>query len=234
MKKNGNQSLDEMINKFLRNYRNLPCTDKNFIPSHKVFAFVPRTKLELIKRTSLNPIGVYREKQKTKSVKFKPNIPEISGQSIVTKIPSFSKGEDVLYRLENSSYVKWLKARIVRKESSVIYSVLVNGLQKLAHVNQLRKTILKKKVLEFELYNACYERIVNNDNELKIENELEMENESNLESDIETEESSEYESIIEITDDDSELSLKSEPILRRSKRNRKKPNWFLPEDRNSS
>jgi hypothetical protein len=90
--------------------------------------------------------------------------------------------ENVLYRTSMNGYVKWLSARILEKKSEHVYSIIVNSIVKLAHTNQLKKTIMKKKE------NFSYEK-----------------KEHNLSTD---------------------RTAQFEVNLRRSNRDRRKPDWF--------
>ena len=56
----------------------------------------------------------------------------------------FNINKNVLYKTSFDGYVKWLNAIIIKQNSLHVYTIKVNELVKLAHVNQLRKSILKK------------------------------------------------------------------------------------------
>jgi len=75
--------------------------------------------------------------------------------------------ENVLYINSLNGYVKWHTAKILKKKSTHVYSILVNNLVKLAHINQLRKTIMKKK----ENFNNGNEKLNSSTNQT-LQNEL--------------------------------------------------------------
>jgi hypothetical protein len=55
------------------------------------------------------------------------------------KVVNFGKNEEFLYRSER----KCVQAKVIRRHSNHVHLVLVNGLQKLAHTNQMKKKIIK-------------------------------------------------------------------------------------------
>ena len=136
--KNDNYNLNKLIEKFLGNYNNLPCTEQNIIPSHKFFSFKPRTLIDNISIKNKQVIDMKLNKKfEGKRVEFKEKEKDM-------KTIKFNINENVLYKTSFDGYVKWLNAIIIKQNSLHVYTIKVNELVKLAHVNQLRKSILKK------------------------------------------------------------------------------------------
>lgn len=130
--------MSELVAKFLKNYRHLPSTSGNVVPSNRIFSFKPRgvfTKLELPSR------------RVTFENCSKSQVQEPTAKKIVKTTDSelnFKKDEEVLYLSKLKGYTYSYKAKIIKKLSTHVYQINVSGLIKNAHVNQLRKSILKQ------------------------------------------------------------------------------------------
>jgi transposase InsO family protein len=133
--------LFEMIGDFLENYRFTPHTEKNLIPANLMFNFEPRNKLECAFKVEKTPKE--RKKTDTKVVqkKFK------SSRKLITIKNSFGKGDEVWYRNPTSGFVNWHKGKIIEQKSKHVFLISVNGLQKLAHVNQLKQLVSRKEIV---------------------------------------------------------------------------------------
>jgi transposase InsO family protein len=125
--------LTEAVNVVVANHRNLPCTEDNIIPAHRIFAFKPRTAISSLtykKRNSKgensNSLREFVEKKGDKNKK------------------EFELNEKVLYLSKLNGYANAYHARVVKRNSEHTYWIEVGGAIKMAHVNQLRKTILQK------------------------------------------------------------------------------------------
>lgn len=119
--------IAEDIKKFLRIHRNSPTTENELVPAYKIFNFVPRTEL-----TSLR-VNFEEELTLNKKIEFKKDKPKLS----------FKEGEEVVYICRAQNQLFRYKATIVKKRSNFTYDIKVNGITKMAHVNQLNKSILK-------------------------------------------------------------------------------------------
>ena len=136
--------ITDQIEKFLFTHRNSPSTEDNIISSHKMFNFKPRfelTKFKIIKSTKISKI----EFQEPKQVTFDSQ----DTNQRVTKPKAgieFKEREEVLYSARKNGYVQWYPAKIVKRKSDFTYIIKVSDSVKLAHINQLRKTIIKSKI----------------------------------------------------------------------------------------
>lgn len=124
-----NFQIDKAVTEFLFNNRNMPCTENKIIPSQTIMNFTPRCELSLLnkKETIAKVTFSLKGEEASKSEIFKPN-------------------ELVLYLSKASGYCVGIRARIIKKYSKHTYVVEVEGNVKLAHVNQLRKTIIKPPI----------------------------------------------------------------------------------------
>lgn len=52
---------------------------------------------------------------------------------------SFKIGESVWYQNCFKNYMQWLPSILIKRESKMCYRIKVNGVEKLAHINQLKK-----------------------------------------------------------------------------------------------
>jgi hypothetical protein len=128
--KGSNVSVKERIREFLFTYRNTEHTEDKLIPAHLIFSFKPRTKLDFIKTEEQN----------------------ITASSEL-KAKDFEKGEKVLYKKTLGGYQKWEEAEILKKKSSLVYLIKIGSLEKLAHINQLRRGIQERKSFSAESNN---------------------------------------------------------------------------------
>jgi hypothetical protein len=119
------------VTRFLMNHRNLPTTTDEIIPSHKMLNYEPRTKLTILKCKTTSEIASCEMEQAHSSItqKIKPKL-------------QFEEGEKVVYLCRVNNKLFHYKATIIKKRSTFTYDVKVNGLTKMAHVNQLKKSIL--------------------------------------------------------------------------------------------
>ena len=123
-----NQSLqiDKVVGAFLKNYNNLQCAD-GVVPAHRMFSFKPRNELRNLKIVKFINSNEKQIETKSPKVEFKEN-------------------ENVLYITQLKGYSYSYHAKIVKKLSSFVYRIIIEGNFKLAHINQLRKSILKNFV----------------------------------------------------------------------------------------
>lgn len=126
-------NLDRSIEKFLFSYRNTPHTQEQIIPSELILNYSPRSSLSLLNE----PTEVLNR------VSFKHS--ELSESSTASLKPSqvFSLNENVLYISKGQGYCYAVKAKVIKKKSERTYLVRVGDSVRLAHINQLRKSILK-------------------------------------------------------------------------------------------
>lgn len=145
-----NLNLSEKIEQFLGNYRNLPHTQDNIVPSHLMFAFKPKVQLDLIKiEKNDKKTDDNNEFKNEKGKKEEDNVVHFEKREKKDesneKLIEYSVNENVLYKNFLKGYVKWHKATILERKSKHVYLINVNNLIKLAHFNQLKKSIMKNK-----------------------------------------------------------------------------------------
>lgn len=142
---NNQFQLSEAIEKFLQNYRQLPTTSQNIIPAEKIFAYKQRN---IFKALELPTIKIKKTKRKVsfKLAELKDHKNELNKQTIknedVVKL-KFKIDENVLYLSKLKGYTYSYHAKIIKQLSAHIYQINVGGNVKNAHINQLRKSILK-------------------------------------------------------------------------------------------
>lgn len=130
--KSKQKSWDFKINNFLLKYRTTPTAVTGMSPANLIFSFRPKTLLDMVnprvsttKQNKVDPErnvrkGELYEDKKLNIIEYKPN-------------------DVVYYRNVLNNYCKWVKATIVSKLSNVRYCICINGSQRVAHINQLRK-----------------------------------------------------------------------------------------------
>lgn len=142
-----NFQLTEALKHFLACYRNSPCTEKGFTPAEKIFSYLPRNELTKLKLDRKNLNMNYKasfEKPKVKSENCTSH-----ENNVKDKVREFKEGENVLYISRAPGHVVGLKAIIVKKKSELTYWIKINNAQRLAHVNQLRKSALKSPIINY-------------------------------------------------------------------------------------
>lgn len=120
--RNGKLSISSLVFKFLFDYRNIPSTATGRSPNELLFAFKPKTFLDMIK---------------PREVKFHVN--SMKGH--------FEEGEKVWVRVYNSKIQKWTKGVVKNRLSEVMYHVRVNDQIKKAHRDQLKARVERLPVI---------------------------------------------------------------------------------------
>jgi RNase H-like domain found in reverse transcriptase/Reverse transcriptase (RNA-dependent DNA polymerase)/Integrase zinc binding domain/Integrase core domain len=127
----------EAVEIIVSNHRNLPSTTDKIIPSHRILAYEPRTAI-----TSLKYNKNVKKDEKANSLR------EFLAVEHNVNKNEFKRNDEVLYLSKTNGYAHALRAKIVKINSRHTYWVNIGGALKLAHVNQLRKSILKKHCSE--------------------------------------------------------------------------------------
>lgn len=127
--------IDRSLNQFLFNYRNSPHTEDKIIPVTRIFNYTPRTALSILSK----------EPEIINRVAFNDQVTTFNDNELKLK-PSqiFKPRENVLYISKLKGYCCSLKAKVVKKKSDTVYVIAIGNSVRLAHINQLRKSILKK------------------------------------------------------------------------------------------
>lgn len=149
--KNLNDSqVTEALENFLFDYRNQPHTQENFTPSQRIFKFTPRTELTTLKLDREKHVNL-SQNYVEKSLKRGNELENCQKYKIESKnkVKEFKIGEKVLYISRAPGHVEGVKAVIVKKNSELTYYVNVEGNVRLAHINQLRKSIIKDQIFNF-------------------------------------------------------------------------------------
>lgn len=123
--------LEAAITKFLEKHRNLPTTENGIIPAHRVFNYKPRTELSSLK---------YKNKLSEKN----NCLSEIEENAKIDKRNKFELNENIWYISKTNGHAFSYKEKIVKKHSSLTYWVKIGDTIKLAHVNQMRKYMIKR------------------------------------------------------------------------------------------
>lgn len=216
---NNNKSFQilKLVETFLSNYRNMPSTEDKIVPAHMMFTFKPKTALSRIK------VG--------KKVRFNINedneIAQLKSEDSHKRvIPSlnFKKNEKVLYLSRGSSGCFSYPAIVLKKLSDFTYQIKVKNVIKMAHINQLRKTVIKSYIFGKSFNDreseATTVEIDTNTNESSTRS-----SESSESSKYETPEKQEAIEISDSQEEDSDVNNDDLTLeqreLRRSKRNKR-------------
>lgn len=120
-------TLQQKIDKFLFKYRNTPVTTTKTSPNDLIFSHRNRT-----------PTTILNDKTPTKDnhTRQTNTTPKMEGKNL--KI--FKKNEQVVYRAESNTKVKWMRAVIVEQLSTCRYKIrlLTNDTIRVCHGDQLR------------------------------------------------------------------------------------------------
>lgn len=108
-------SIEALTNKFLYEYRNTPSTTTLKTPSEMLFSFKTRTLLDMLKPQLEN--------------KFCDDNTELKG---------FRINDKVWFKVHHNKLQNWCPAIIKSRISKVMYIIVVKGLQKKAHRDQLK------------------------------------------------------------------------------------------------
>jgi hypothetical protein len=127
------------VTNFLLKYRLTPTTVTGNSPASMIFNFKPKSLLDILNNKPTN--------NSNKIVRTDPppnrvmeNQLSNDQDKIQKKITSYENNEIVSYQIVWNNFVKWVPAKIIGKVSNSVYTVLVNGSSKTAHLRQLRKT----------------------------------------------------------------------------------------------
>lgn len=120
-------TLQQKIDKFLLKYRNTPVTTTKTSPNDLIFTHRNRT-----------PITILNAKTPTKENRARQT--KIPSEPERKKTKIFEKNEQVLYRAEASTKVKWMQAVIVERLSTCRYKIrlVTNNTIRACHGDQLR------------------------------------------------------------------------------------------------
>lgn len=200
-------SLDDMINKFLFYQRNSPRSSDSKIPSQLIFSFQPKILLDLLKNKNtkvIDKVNVIKDCQPGDSNGKTNEVDKVN-----ENIPKFAIGDRVMYRNHFKQFVRWIPALIHKIISPLTYLININGNIRYVHENQIK--LFKPRICNSGMSS---EDVKNN--------ELRSPQGSSPASS----------SLSEYTDCESPSSVDTELELRRSERERKKPNRFTFSDYN--
>lgn len=163
---NSSFQITKLIEKFLHHYRNQPRTEEGIIPAHRMFSYKPRWGISdlVIKKNELSKKVSFANNEKTNFVKA--NRIELK---VEPKL-EFKVGESVLYLSQLNGATFSHKAKVIKKESNFVYVVsLQGGNTRKAHINQLRKSILKTHVYPKVIIENSPQTEIVSDQEIKSE-----------------------------------------------------------------
>lgn len=147
------EPVEQQIAHFLFKHRNTPSSVTTKSPSHMIFSYKPRIKLDLvnskivkqgnlvIKETSKESCDKGKCKETCDKEKCKIN-KEVNSQDLNSRIPKFKVGDKVLYRNHFKELVNWIPARVLQRISRVTYLVNVRNFVRFVHENQLKSSWL--------------------------------------------------------------------------------------------
>lgn len=138
--------IDRAIEKFLFSYRNTPHTENQIVPSHKMFTFQPRWIMPILNSSTVKKAVSFKKVQETRKVEVPKKEKDLEKKIVKLE---FKNNEDVLYLSSLKGYCHATKAKVVKKLSTFVYLISVEGIIKKAHINQLRKSILRKTISRF-------------------------------------------------------------------------------------
>lgn len=125
----GSLTLKEKIQKFVIYHNNSPSTTTGNSPSGIIFAFKPKTLLDLI------------------NIRFKETIDQsgnMNGLNNSFKKFEFEVGQNVMYLNHFKSHVHWIPAKVIKRVSMCTYLIEVYGNIRFVHENQLKKSNLSE------------------------------------------------------------------------------------------
>lgn len=171
-------SIQEKIDKFLINHRNLPNIESGQSANDIIFNYKPRVLMDLINNKKEEDKN--REFKKKVKINLSNNIyydkfnktQEVTEVIKIKKkfeVKEFNKGSKVLYRNHFKDYIRWIPATVIERISKFTYTINVNNHVRFVHLNQIRESKLEDKFhpLIQVLPKVNFER-------KKIENELKL------------------------------------------------------------
>lgn len=133
-----NFQLDRSISKFLMNYRNSPHTDNEITPARQILNYKPRSPLSVLTEDNKKqPRVAFLELTSVTNADNRINELKLKAST------KFSPKENVLYITKQNGYCHSVRAQILKKMSNTVYMITIGNSVRLAHINQLRKSILK-------------------------------------------------------------------------------------------
>jgi hypothetical protein len=144
--KNINEIKSQILN-FLFIYRNTPTVVTGKSPSELIFGYRPGTLLgllngnrkEISKETGKEMDAEWERKKMVMQAEKAQVKKRLLFSSKKREELEFEEGQKVLYFLSYRNFNKWLPARVVKKLSSLVYLVEVEGRNRRAMRNQLRR-----------------------------------------------------------------------------------------------
>lgn len=124
-------SIEQKIQKFLIKHRNTPSTVTSKSPNEIIFNFKQRSMVDIIVDSS--PMSKTSENQ----------VELVNSHESISN--NFYANEIIMYKNPYKSYVKWIKAKYLKKVSSTIHLINVKGVGKKVDVSQIRKRDTEEK-----------------------------------------------------------------------------------------
>lgn len=140
--KNERKNKKFMIDNFLMNYRNTPCTVTQCSPSDLIFKYKPRTLLDLLLPENVNfeKKNDFNNSQINKNIKNQNFLKKGDNSNSILNNPKkeFKPFQKILYLNQFKDLVKWIPGYIKKRLSNFRYLVCINGTTRVAHINQLK------------------------------------------------------------------------------------------------
>lgn len=118
------------VDNFLIKYRNTPVTTTKMCPNDSIFIFRPKTCMSIMSKKQ-NILRQTKPSTDQKHIRttILPHSSNKTQCNVVAKI-TFQKGDAVLYRSESSAAIKWLRAKVLEKVSSCVYSIKLQSVSR--------------------------------------------------------------------------------------------------------
>lgn len=126
------------IDNFLLRYRNTPTTTTNESPANVLLKFRPKTLLDFV-----------NDKPGISQKQGQSHRPSIKTTFLKKKFTEYIKGEEIYYQNSFKNNVNWIPGKIVSKLTRCLYEVVVNGVKRVAHIQQLKKRYKKVRFSPF-------------------------------------------------------------------------------------
>lgn len=138
-----------LLDNFLINFRNTPCTVTGKKPSELLFKYAPRTLIDILKENNFKKEEESYDNSKNKETELKENIKTDKDSNDEKDSIEFCKDQKVLYKLHFKDILKWVPAIVIRKLNRVRYLIDLNGMTRVVHQNHLRVNDIKRRNVWF-------------------------------------------------------------------------------------
>lgn len=137
--------LKEKVLRFMFHHNHTPTTTTKRSPAEIIFAFKPKTILDLMNnknktsahKTSDDNKSVYTNKINIDREKSKLINSNVNGQDL-TSYTKYMVGQNVMYLNHFKHHIRWMPAKVLKVLSPLTYLIVVNNNVRFVHLNQIR------------------------------------------------------------------------------------------------